>query len=168
MQNRQYITICNGCPCVCVWAYKLLISKLTPVSAVKIRSVKKILQFTSIFMTCAMVVERRASSVSRSEGARATHSAFPLLQMIGLNYVCVNSLTGCPVLEFIDPVLSLKTSVFIKTSLKFSFSIQTLLNAQRHYFQLVLWVVSENIRCVDEGKGFLPELRQNFLIFSIS
>jgi hypothetical protein len=98
-------------------------------------------------MTCAMVVERRASSVSRSEGARATHSAFPLLQMI-----CVNSLTGCPVLEFIDPVLSLKTNVFIKTSLKFSFSIQTLLNAQRHYFQLVLWVVSENIRCVDEGK----------------
>jgi hypothetical protein len=102
----------------------LLNSKLTPVSAVKIRSVKKKLQF--IFTTCAMVVERRVSRVSRSEGARATHSAFPLLQMIGLNYVCVNSLTGCPVPEFIDPVLSLKTNVFIKTSLKFSFSIQTL------------------------------------------
>jgi hypothetical protein len=32
-----------------------------------------------------------------------------------------------PVPEFIEPVLGLKTSVFIKTSLKCSFSIKTLL-----------------------------------------
>jgi hypothetical protein len=32
-----------------------------------------------------------------------------------------------PVPEFIEPVLGLKTSVFIKTSLKCSFSIETLL-----------------------------------------
>ena len=124
MPNRQYIYNMQWLSLLECMGLQVVKQQTNPCFCSKDSFSKKKLQF--IFTTCAMVVERRVSRVSRSEGARATHSAFPLLQMIELNYVCVNSLTGCPVPEFIDHVLSPKTSVFIKTSLKFSFSIQTL------------------------------------------